>query len=274
MPVNDKQVVIVTGAAGFLGSAATPATVIFLATLSDWQTALVICGAAGLVVALVFGLNSGVLRYEPASEARDAAGPGPASRSGLGLLLSLPILMALLFFVGFSAVNQGVAGFGISALTLTQNVTLAEAGTLISGYLFAAPVGVLIGGWLADRTARHDRLTAVCFIVVGVVLAIIAATELPLGAVAALFAVVGLFFGLVAPSRDMMIRAITPPGETGKVFGFVSVGFNIGGIVAPPVFGYLLDTGDPKLLFWAVGVVSMVTIATVLETGRRSSGAA
>jgi MFS family permease len=67
----------------------------------------------------------------------------------------------------------------------------------------------------------------------------------------------------------MMIRSVTPPGEMGKVFGFVSIGYNIGGVVAPVVFGYLLDHADPGLLFWIVGVISLSTVATVLITGNR-----
>ena len=61
---------------------------------------------------------------------------------------------------------------------------------------------------------------------------------------------------------------MTPPGEMGKVFGFVSVGYNIGGVVAPIMFGYLLDYAEPGLLFWAVGAISLATVATVLATGR------
>jgi len=98
----------------------------------------------------------------------------------------------------------------------------------------------------------------------------VAAMDLSLSTIAVLFAIAGLFNGLVAPSRDMMIRAVTPPGEMGKVFGFVSIGYNIGGIVGPVMFGYLLDHADPGLLFWAVGAISLTTVATVLVTGRQS----
>jgi MFS family permease len=55
----------------------------------------------------------------------------------------------------------------------------------------------------------------------------------------------------------------------GKVFGFVSTGFNIGGVIGPILFGYLLDHADPRLVFWTVAAVSVLTIFTVLETGRR-----
>ena len=67
----------------------------------------------------------------------------------------------------------------------------------------------------------------------------------------------------------MLIRAVTPPSEMGKVFGFVSTGYNIGGIVAPVMFGYLLDNVEANLLFWVVGLVSLLTILTVVLRGGR-----
>ena len=65
---------------------------------------------------------------------------------------------------------------------------------------------------------------------------------------------------------------MTPPGEIAKVFGFVSTGFNLGGIVAPVSFGFLLDRSDkPEIVFWTVALVSIATVFTVLTTGRARS---
>lgn len=139
---------------------------------------------------------------------------------------------------------------------------------MLSAFLFAAPVGVLIGGWVADRSARHDRIAVLSFVAMGGVFAVVAMTRLPLALLAVLFAAGGLASGLVAPSRDMMIRALAPPGEIGKVFGFVSSGFNIGGVFAPVCFGYLLDQTAPDSRFWAVSVASLLTVATVLLASR------
>jgi MFS family permease len=65
------------------------------------------------------------------------------------------------------------------------------------------------------------------------------------------------------PSRDMIVRAITPPGSFGKVFGFVTTGFNIGGIVAPVMFGAIMDHGNPRMVFLTVAALSLVAILTV-----------
>jgi FSR family fosmidomycin resistance protein-like MFS transporter len=81
-------------------------------------------------------------------------------------------------------------------------------------------------------------------------------------------AVGGLANGMVMPSRDMIVRAVTPRGSYGKVFGFVTTGFNIGGIVAPPIYGALMDHGHPRAVFLMVGVASLAAIVTVITRAR------
>jgi MFS transporter, FSR family, fosmidomycin resistance protein len=80
--------------------------------------------------------------------------------------------------------------------------------------------------------------------------------------------VTGLFSGVIMPSRDMIVREVTPSGSFGKVFGFVTTGFNIGGIVSPLIFGAIMDHGSPHLVFLAVAVLSLVAIVTVATRPR------
>lgn len=255
--------------AGYLGGALAPVTMIALMGWTDWRTALVACGGAGLVVAAIMALNSDVLRDATALGEDTGAPDGKHHHTGIRLLFSVPVLMGLLFFAGISMASHGMSDFSVSALHLIYDAPLVTAGAVLSAFLFAGPIGVLLGGLVADRTSHHGRFAALCFIVIAVMVFAVAALDLSLATVAVLFAIAGLFNGLVAPSRDMMIRSITPPGEMGKVFGFVSIGYNIGGIVAPVMFGYLLDHAEPVLLFWGVGAISLATVVTVLVTGRR-----
>ena len=83
-----------------------------------------------------------------------------------------------------------------------------------------------------------------------------------------LFAIAGLASGLVAPSRDLMIRSVTPPGDMGKVFGFVATGFHLGGLLAPPFFGYLLDFADPRVVFTLAAIFGVFAALVALATGR------
>jgi MFS family permease len=81
----------------------------------------------------------------------------------------------------------------------------------------------------------------------------------------------GLFSGVIMPSRDMIVRAITPPGSFGKVFGFVTTGFNIGGIVSPLIFGAIMDHGSPRLVFLGVAAFSLIAVVTVATRPRRTA---
>ena len=255
--------------AGLLGNAVAPITMIFLISITDWRNALILCGLAGGVVAMVIMANSGALVGARPSSGKQNGADGAALKSGFRLLFSLPILTGVLFFVGISVTGHGINTFSVSTLTVMYEAPLTEVGFVLTAYLFAAPCGVLLGGWIADRVQRHDVVAAACFVVIAAAIFSVAALSMTLPTIAVLFAIAGLFAGVVSPSRDMMIRAVTPPGEMGKVFGFVSTGFNIGGIIAPLVFGYILDHAAPSYVFWTAGAVALATVCTVLYTGRQ-----
>jgi MFS transporter, FSR family, fosmidomycin resistance protein len=136
-------------------------------------------------------------------------------------------------------------------------------------YLVASTFGVLLGGWIADRTRQHHLVVAGCFLLVALFSAAVPLLRPPILLVSVLFAGAGLFSGVVAPSRDMMVRAVTPPGSSGKVFGFVTSGFSIGGIVGPLLFGLVLDLGNPGNLFWAISGLSLLTLLVVFAGGRQ-----
>jgi MFS transporter, FSR family, fosmidomycin resistance protein len=83
----------------------------------------------------------------------------------------------------------------------------------------------------------------------------------------------GFASGMTMPSRDMIVRSVTPPGSFGKVFGFVTTGFHIGGMVAPLIFAQLLDHGHPRAVFLYIAACAIVAIATVTfgMSGRRTA---
>ena len=59
----------------------------------------------------------------------------------------------------------------------------------------------------------------------------------------------GLLNGIIMPSRDLIVRAVTPAGSFGLVFGFVSTGFAVSAVIAPPLYGWLMDQGQPLAIF-------------------------
>ena len=176
--------------------------------------------------------------------------------------------MALLFFAMLALSQGGFMSFSVAAIEALYRVPLAEATVPLTVYLAASAIGVLAGGWVADRTHQHHHVVGVSFLLVAIFSALIPELLPPLAITAGLFALAGFFSGVVAPSRDMMVRAVTPPGASGKVFGFVTTGFNIGGIAGPLLFGFVLDYGDPGLVFWTIAGLSLLTLGVVYGTPR------
>lgn len=256
---------------GYFGFAAAPVTIVFLTQLLGWRAALMISGAVGLAVALLMLLNRAVLRDDRAQRAAAGGATTPhRTRGDIRLLLSAPILMALLFFVMLALTQGGAMSFGVSALEALYRVPLVEANVPLTAFLFAGAFGVLAGGWAADRFGRHELIVAICLIVSALTIGAVAAFIPPLWLVTILFTTGGFFFGMIAPSRDLMVRAVTPRGASGKVFGFVTTGFNVGGVITPLIFGLVLDLGEPRLVFWLIAILSLATLITVTVTGRQA----
>ena len=129
-------------------------------------------------------------------------------------------------------------------------------------------LGVLAGGFIADKTRRHAEVAAIGYAVNACI--VLAIGTLGLGAAPLLGAMgaAGLLGGLIMPSRDMLVRAAAPPGAVGRAFGVVTMGLNIGGMLGPLMFGFLMDHGAPRWVFGA-SVIAMITVAIVALIGDR-----
>ncbi|MEM7404116.1 MAG: MFS transporter [Pseudomonadota bacterium] len=258
-------------ASGFFGGFLAPALSIPLAAVIGWQNAVMLLAGSGVLMAVVL-LAGGSALKDPQTDG--AAPQAEKKASGMTLLLSAPVLMGFAFYCGLSAFGQGLGNFNTSALSGIYDAPLTTLGIMVTIYMFASPVGVLSGGWIADKIDAHDRFAALCLIGITLAAFAIAAVKMPLWLLGTVFAIAGLLNGILSPSRDMLIRKMTPPGQMGKVFGFVTSGFNAAGIITPPLFGWLLDRNEPELVFWVAGALCLVTIPTVLVTGASGRRAA
>jgi MFS family permease len=240
---------------GYAGFAAAPVVMVTLTALVGWRTGLLLIGAAGLVMAAVLIAARGELAASVTRKKEPGAG------STLALLTSPAVLAGFAFFLLLALGHAGISGFSVVALTGLYVLGLAAANAPVTVFLTFGAMGVLAGGWVADRFGHHGLIVAVCSLALAVMAGVVALVTLPPPALLPLFAAGGLASGMVAPSRDMMIRAITPPGASGRVFGLVMVGFNVGGLVAPPLYGLIVDHASPA---WVFGIVAMVSLATAL----------
>ena len=251
---------------GMAGFAAAPLTMTFLAEAWDWRTAFVIVGVAGLLTVLLLLSQMHLL------DDRQSGQPALAKKpTGLGLraIASPPVLYMFLFFFVVAMVSLGMTGFMPASLNILFGMELADANLVLTVFLAATAVGVLFGGFVADRLQRLDLVAAIGFAGAAAALTLVALTRMPYPAILAIFLFAGFMIGMIAPSRDMMVRAVSPPGASGRVFGFVSVGLDLGGVMAPVFFGWLMDRGLPEAVF--IGAAAILLLAILAGFGANRS---
>jgi FSR family fosmidomycin resistance protein-like MFS transporter len=251
--------------AGHLGSAAAPATMIFLAAMFGWRTALVSVGIFGLIVVLALSTQWNSLRDDalPRKKGKQGDEASAAQPSGWSLLFSKPMVLFFLFFATLSMTSSGMQAFSVSALVALHDMPLATASLALTVYLFCNAAGILVGGHISDRTARHDVVAGIVFVLTVIITLIFAWVNLPLAVLVVLMVVLGLGQGIIRPARDMMLRAASPKGSVGKVFGFVSAGIAVGSAIAPIPFGLILDAGRPEWVFYLMAIFMAVALFTV-----------
>jgi FSR family fosmidomycin resistance protein-like MFS transporter len=159
--------------------------------------------------------------------------------------------------------------FSVVALVSLYGVTLSTANAALTAFLMATAFGVLAGGFIADATRRHGDVAAAGF--AGAALLIGAVGTVYPGPVllAVCMGAAGFLSGMIAPSRDMLVRAAAPPGASGRVFGIVTTGFNIGGTIGPMLGGLIMDHGQPRWVFYSSVCFMLITVVMALNSERR-----
>lgn len=253
--------------AGHFGFAAAPISIIFLTTLTDWRTALGIVGLFGLAAAAIFIFKRQHLTVpRRAAHVPTAAQPKPVSN--WGLLLSAPVLLLFLFYTMTGGITTGLSGFLPTAVSHLHGIDLIGSSAMVTGLLASSATGVLVGGFVADRFRRFDLIAGVGYTCSALSLCVIALVPLPVPGMVAVFCLTGFMVGIITPSRDLLVRGVTPPGKTGAVFGFVSTGLDVGGALAPLLFGMLIDYGMPIGIFIAAAGFMMLSMTAGIAVTR------
>jgi MFS family permease len=258
------------GIGGSLGYALAPVVSFGLASAFGWRTSLLICGALGLVAVAVLATQRGALD----SRKHGVAAPKHTLSGSMELFRQRAILLCFAYFCVLTIGTIGITTFLGTSINAAYGLPLAIAATAITAYLLGNAAGVLAGGFLAARTARHDRVAATG-LGVGAVLILLLALFAPLATWAIpLLALTGLALGATGPSRDMIVRGATPKGASGRVYGFVYSGLDLGSALGPVALGAMLDHGSPRLVAAAIAVFLFVAIATVVQVRHAGRGVA
>ncbi|XIA65969.1 MFS transporter [Bradyrhizobium sp. TZ2] len=248
--------------AGFLGGAVAPAIMAGLVAMIGGLGALIVAGAVGPVVALLL-IAVGI--PDASSADRKSDGEKVPQQS----IVTPAIIVLTIFFMLLGLSNAGISNFGVVALMSGYDVTFQAANIALTAFLGASAVGVLAGGYLADRTTRHGNVAAACFAINAIIITIIAIFTLPSLVLTAAMGVAGFLGGVIAPSRDMLVRNAAPSGAAGRAFGIVSTGFNFSGILSPLLFGWIMDQSLPHWVFGASVAFMVLTVLLALVTDRK-----
>ena len=248
--------------AGFLGGAVAPAIMAALVAGVGGLGALMVAGAVGPAVALAL-MAVGIPDASSADRKQDGASAPKQN------IITPAIIMLTFFFMLLGLSSAGIGNFGVVALMSGYGVSFSAANIALTAFLGAGAAGVLAGGYLADRTQRHGNVAAACFAINAVIITVIATINLPMVVLTAAMGLAGFLGGVIAPSRDMLVRNAAPAGAAGRAFGIVSTGFNFSGILSPLLFGWIMDQSLPHWVFGASVAFMVLTVLLALVTDRK-----
>jgi len=252
----------VHGIGGNLGYALAPIATFGLASMFGWRAAIAAVGVAGLV-----GL--GLLATQRTTlTCHVGRGHAPSRTGALALFRQPAILTCFAYFAIATTGWIGLQTFSPATLNVAFGVPLAFATSAVTALLLGSAAGVVAGGFVATRTARHDRVAASGLASAALLMAVLTVATPPVSLMLPLFAAAGFSIGITGPSRDMIVRAATPAGASGRVYGFVYSGLDVGSMVGPVWFGFMLDHGMGNAVFAGAGACFAIAIATVLQVRR------
>ena len=252
---------------GNLGWAGAPVFIMTVVQFSDWRTALVLAGCVGFAVLLVLLLSSTEL-VESARHTVSTRHPQVTAGENVRMLLSPTVVSCFLYFTFLSTALIGIQTFGVTAMVQIYSVPLTLATTGLALFLVASGVGVVCGGFAADWTDRHDVITMSGMTLGGVIFFIIGSSAISSSVLIPALIIAGFVAGTTTPSRDMLVRKVTPEGASGRVFGFVYSGLDLGSCLIPLILGWVLDYGSAPAVFYIIGSMLLVTVLTVVNLRR------
>ena len=266
---------------GNLGNAIAPAVLIGITSLYNWRVSLLVSGMAGFVILALLLTQWKYLAEDTAYAARQAKKkkkPGASSattgQSNWEITRYIITSPAILFLFLYYCMNQlasgGLRNFSVAGLSETHDTSHAIANAAFTAFLVANAAGVLVGGWLADKTKRHELVAVIGLGVSAVTVLFVGLYNIPGYLLVSIFAFAGLTNGLIGPARDMLIRRASPKGSMGKVFGFVFSGQTIGQAVAPLLFGFMIDTGAPAWIFYTSAIFTVICMLVVIVSAKHS----
>ena len=267
-PPNLPYAYSIHGVTGYIGWAAAPAFMVAVATIADWRIAFLSAAALEALILFILWISRARLiddvhaRREETQASHAKSNPGGAPMSTFGFLKLPVVWLCWIFFFFSMAATTGLQSFAPTALFKIYDIAVSSGNYYLTLMSMGGAGGMLLGGYLATKLKVPERIITICFSV-NIVMGLLLATGfVPVEFIVFAFIVIGLGLGIAAPSRDLMIRSATPSGSSGRVYGIVYSGIDLGAAMSPLIFGIFLDVGLPKLLFVGVALLQLMIILT------------
>ena len=254
----------VHGITGSLGWALAPALLVPLSIAYGWRVALMCAAALAFTVMGFLWLNRAQLALDLVP-ARKAESSTPATEGSLDFLKIPAVWMCFAFFLFYAMALSGVQAFAPEAAKLLHDVPVSAAALCLTVYMVCSASGMLAGGFLVSDPSRCERVIGAGFGVAAAVALVIGFVDIPAATVPVLFGVMGFGAGIAGPSRDLIVKRASPPNATGRVYGVVYSGLDIGQAVAPLIFGTLMDWQRPSMVWLGIAIVQGVLIVNAFN---------
>jgi MFS family permease len=257
----------VHGLTGNLGWAVAPLFMVGLGGVIGWRGAYLASAVLFVVIALCLFVNRHKLSTQimAKTERVDTA-------ANLSYLKSPVIWFCFGFFLLSTVILSVVQNFSVPLLQTLHHVSLEAATLTLSAYMVCAGVGIVVGGFVASQAAAYtDRVVACCMVVGAAMLMMCGSGWLGPEGTMVVLALTGFAIGIGSPSRDLMVKQVTPKGATGRVYGLVYSGFDAGFALAPLAFGVLMDKAWYSEIFFVVALVLLSAMCVALAVGQRIS---
>jgi MFS transporter, FSR family, fosmidomycin resistance protein len=252
------------GITGSLGWALAPAMLVPLAIAFSWRVALMCAGTLAFVVLCLLWLNRKHLEM-PASAPRHAA---VQADSSFGFLRIPAVWMCFAFFFFYAVVLSVIQAFAPEAARQLHQVPVALAAMCLTVYMVCSAGGMVLGGFLASDPARCERIVGLGFGIAALIALAIGFAPVPSLLVPAMFGAMGFASGIAAPSRDLLVKKSTPENATGRVYGVVYSGLDIGQAISPLFFGTLMDHQNYQGVWLGLVFMQAVLITSAFNVRR------
>ena len=270
-PPNLPYAYSMHGVTGYLGWAAAPAFMVGIAQLTDWRIAFQSAAVLEVLILLILWLNKSQLvddvkeRHTQSHSSAQTISPGSAPASTFAFLKLPAVWFCWVFFFFSMASTSSLQSFAPSSLFEIYEIPLDIGSYFITLLALGSASGVLFGGYLAAKLQAPERIVSFCLSITIVMCLLLGTGLVSTEIIPLIFFALGFGYGVVAPSRDLLVKLATPKGVAGRVYGIVYSGIDLGAAVGPFIFGFFMDAGLPKALFIGIALFQLMIIPTVFK---------